>query len=56
MSVIHYEKAGGEPGRLEREDYHAENKPFLTAFNYNTKSGVQDKIQIPIERIVAIEE
>lgn len=55
MPVITYEALNGTT-RIRRDEYHADNDPFVTAFDRGDNGVVENKTKLPIERVVRIDE
>lgn len=54
MSKILYADIDGEERLIDRDEYHTDKAGLLTAFNQRDGVGVENKIAIPLNRVVKI--
>ena len=54
MSVITYTDADGTEQHTERDEYHTDDGTMLVAYNKSAGTGVEQKIAIPINRVVTV--
>ena len=52
--TIAYERLDGT-STIQRDDYHTDSEPLLTAYNTDDNGDVVNKVQIPISRVVRID-
>ena len=54
MSTILYADIDGEERRINRDEYHTDKADLLTAFDRPDSGGVENKVSIPLSRVVKI--
>ena len=52
--TIAYERLDGT-SIIQRDDYHTDSEPLLTAYNTDDNGDVVNKVQMPISRVVRID-
>ena len=55
MPVITYE-THGKTTRIRRDEYHADKDQFLTAYDTGENGRPKNKTNIPLQRVVRIDE
>ena len=56
MPAIEYTDADGDVALLERDAYHADHDQLLTAYNEADGPGVDEKVTLPLHRVIKIVE